>query len=203
MISELLDYPTIYSLAVDSPANRYERLRDLHPQVLDAYVQALRAMTDEEMLQFAPGDDFRDRRLVVGHIARWEQFQLVALGEAMAGVRQPSIMNLEGFKLPDGSSHSFRNVDDVNAFFERHQRPLPPAQIRDEAIYSATAICELFTNPTLLPPGRRARTEPYRWTSLARKMEIPVESAPVLPCVDYLHLVSLEHYLEHETIFSR
>lgn len=200
VISEILDYQKIFSLASASSEERYTQLRELHPKILDQYTQALRAMTDEEMLQSAPNEDFRDRRLVIGHIAGWERFQLVALGEIMAGVLKPSIMNLSGFKLPDGSEHSFRNVDDVNAFFERQQRSLPPAQIRNEAVYSATAICELFTSPTLLPLERRARTEPYQWKSLARKIETPVESAPVLPCVDYLQLVSLEHYLEHEDV---
>jgi hypothetical protein len=44
---------------------------------------------------------------VVGHIAEWERFTILAAGEIMAGVQWPRIMTLSGYVEPDGRGQDF------------------------------------------------------------------------------------------------
>lgn len=192
----LLNYEQLVSLVTDTSSERHRRLVELHPQILETYLTALLAINKEEGEKLSP--DGRPVKLVIGHIAGWELFQLIAMGEIMAGVRNPSIMSLSGFKDSDGISHSFDDVDHFNAFMEERQRDIPFQGIVNQARYSATAIHHLLTSDKLLPPELLDQTEPYTWRSLAKKAGL--SEAPVLPCAYYLWLVSLEHYTEHADV---
>lgn len=194
---ELLTYPALVAIAQMSPQDRYTALVNLHHQSLPFYLQTIEGITDDRAKQASP--DSRTVQSVVYHIAGWEQWQLLACGEIMAGVQKPSIMTLSGYKEPDGSTKNFTDVDGFNAYLDQRQEKLSWPDVQRLALYTHAAIHELFTHPRLLPQERLAQTEPYAWRSLARKMNL--ERTPLLPCAEYLWAVTLEHaVLEHAEV---
>lgn len=62
------------------------------------------------------GSDGRTLAQVVGHIAEWERFTILAVGEIIAGVHWPRIMNLSGYVEPDGQVREFTSVDAFNDY---------------------------------------------------------------------------------------
>lgn len=151
---ELLTYPALVAIAQMSSPDRNAALVNLHHQILPFYLQAIEGITDDRAKQASP--DSRTVQSVVYHISGWEQWQLLACGEIMAGVRKPSIMALSGYKEPDGSTKNFTDVDGFNAYLDRQQETMAWPEVQQLALYTHAAIHELFTNPQLLPQERTA-----------------------------------------------
>jgi len=107
-------YQRIVAIAAQSPAERRLSLIHLHTDVVIPYLDAVRAMTAQDAT--CVSSDGRTLAQVVGHIAEWERFTILAVGEIIAGVRWPQIMNLSGYVEPEGQVRGFASIDAFNAY---------------------------------------------------------------------------------------
>ncbi len=81
---------------------------------------------------------------MIGHIAEWDRYALLAAGEMLAGVAYPRIMASTGYIEPDGAERAFESVTEFNAYQATRHASWPWEDIRDLAIRSATALEALF-----------------------------------------------------------
>jgi hypothetical protein len=110
------------------------------------------------------GPDGRSVAQVIGHIAEWDRYAILAAGEMLAGVAWPRIMVCAGFIEPDGAERKFKGVDDFNAYHAERQASVPWEHIRDLALRSATALQTLFAHPALLTPELLEQTRSYTFS---------------------------------------
>ena len=83
------------------PQERHRRLAALHADVVAGYARAVQAIDAEGGAR--PGPDGRSVAQVIGHIAEWDRYGILAAGEMLAGVLWPRIMASAGFIEPDGA----------------------------------------------------------------------------------------------------
>jgi hypothetical protein len=109
--------------------------------------------------------DVADRRTIaqiVGHIAAWEQFALLAAGDLLAGVQHPRMVtDLRGFVDSDGSQPQFATIAEYNAYHAAKHAGWTWDQVRPLAAYAATTLHVLFTYPQLLNAQRLEQTRPW------------------------------------------
>ncbi len=177
-------YQEIVAIAVQSPAERRLSLVSLHSDVVTLYLNVVRAITAQDALRVS--SDGRTLGQIVGHIAEWERFIALAVGEIVAGVRWPQIMNLSGYIEPDGQVRQFTSVDAFNEYQAVKHARWSWEQIQDLAIQTAMTLYKLFTHPSLVSWERLEQTQTYCW-------QLPNEMRVALPCGWYLWMVTLEH----------
>ena len=100
-----LFYQRIVKIAARSPYDRYALLAEFHTELISRYLSLIRSMPPQAAGRI--GVDGRTIAQVVGHIAEWERYTILAAGEMIAGVEWPQIMSLSGYQEPDGQIHSF------------------------------------------------------------------------------------------------
>jgi hypothetical protein len=183
MKAEVL-YQKIVAIAAQSPAERRLSLVGLHTDVITPYLNAVRAMTAQDAARASL--DSRTLGQVVGHIAEWERFTILAVGEIITGVRWPQIMNLSGYVEPDGQVREFTSVDDFNDYQATKHAAWSWEQIQDLAIQTAATLQVLFAHPLLVSWERLEQTKAYRW-------QLPNETSVTVSCGWYLWMVTLEH----------
>jgi hypothetical protein len=177
-------YPKMIAIAAQSPAELYVSLTHLHTAVITPYLQTVRAMTAQDAARVS--GDGRAVGQVVGHIAEWERFNMLAVGEIIAGVRWPQIMNLSGYVEPDGQVRAFTDGDAFNAYQATKHAGWSWEQIQDLAIYTATTFQILFAHPSLLSWERLEQTKAYRW-------RLPNEMSVTVSCGWYVWMITLAH----------
>jgi hypothetical protein len=184
-------YRKIAAIAAQSPAERRFSLVDLHTVVIAPYLNAVRAMTAQDAAHVS--SDGRTLAQVVGHIAEWERFTILAVGELITGVRWPQIMNMAGYVEPDGQVREFTSVDAFNDYLATKHAAWSWQQIQDLAIQTAVTLQVLFAHPLLVTWERLEQTEAHHW-------RLPNEMSLTVPCGWYLWMVTLEHEaVEHAT----
>jgi hypothetical protein len=183
MKAEVL-YQKIVAIAAQSPAKRRLSLVVLHTDVITPYLNAVRAMTAQDAARVC--SDGRTLGQVVGHIAEWERFTILAVGEIITGVRWPQIMNLSGYVEPDGQVREFTSVDAFNDYQATKHAAWSWEQIQDLAIQTAATLQVLFAHPLLVSWERLEQTKAYRW-------QLPNETSVTVSCGWYLWMVTLEH----------
>ena len=176
-------YQRIVEIAGQSPNKRYAPLTDLHTDILSRYLNAIRTMTSKDAARVSM--DGRTLGQVVGHIAEWERFTILAAGEMMAGVGWPQIMSISGYIEPDGRTLNFTNGDDFNAYQATKHATWPWQRIQELAIRTATTLHVLFAQPTLLSPQCLEQTRVYEWY-------LPNGVKLAVPVGWYLWMVTLE-----------
>jgi hypothetical protein len=182
-------YQRIAEIAALPPHERHRRLAELHAGVVAGYCAAVQSIDAEAAAR--PGPDGRSVAQVIGHIAEWDRYGILAAGEMLAGVAWPQMMAGAGFIEPDGVERTFKGVYDFNAYQAERQAGLPWAQIRDLALGSATALLALFTHPALLTPELLEQTRSYQFT-LGDVLTL------TLPVGWYLWIITIEHEaIEH------
>jgi len=182
-------YQRIVEIAGQSPEKRYVLLADLHADILARYLNAVRTTTSKGAARVST--DGRTLAQVVGHIAEWERFTILAVGEMMVGAHWPQIMSLSGYIEPDGQVLNFTSVDDFNAYQANKHVTWPWERIQEVAIRTATRLHVLFTQPVLLPTECLELTRMYEWY-------LPDGVKLVVPAGWYLWMVTLEHEaIEH------
>ena len=156
-------YPRIEQAAARPPLERHALFAGIHADVVGAYLRAVRKITPEQASQIsAPGSDKRTLAQVVGHIAAWEQFTILACGDILAGSRHPrTVTAVEGFIDADGKTLIFSGVDAFNAFHAERHAQWGWDPIQSLAVDCATALHALFTHPDLLSAARLERTLPF------------------------------------------
>ena len=177
-------YQDIAEIAALPPQQRHGRLAELHADVVAGYCAAVQAISPAAAARTGP--DGRSVAQVIGHIAEWDRYSILAAGEMLAGVTWPRIMVSAGFIEPDGAERKFKGVHDFNAYHAERQASLPWEQIRDLALRSATALQVLFAHPALLTPELLEQTMSYQFT-LASSLTL------TMPVGWYLWIVTIEH----------
>jgi hypothetical protein len=177
-------YHKIVAIAAQSPAERCLSLVGLHTEVVIPYLNAVRAMTAQDAARIS--SDGRTLGQVVGHIAEWERFTILAVGEIITGVRWPQMMNLSGYVESDGQVREFTSVDAFNDYQATKHEAWPWEHIRSSAIQTAATLQILFAHSSLASWERLEQTKVYRW-------QLPNEMSVIVSCGWYLWMVTLEH----------
>jgi hypothetical protein len=177
-------YQRIVENAGQSPNKRYVLLADLHADILARYLNAVRTITSKDAARVST--DGRTLGQVVGHIAEWERFTMLAVGEMMVGAQWPRIMSLSGYIEPDGQVLNFTGVDDFNAYQANKHATWPWERIQELTIRTATMLHVLFTQPALMPAECLELTRVYEW-------HLPGGVKLAVPAGWYLWMVTLEH----------
>jgi hypothetical protein len=177
-------YHKIVDITAQSPAERRLSLIALHTDIVTPYLNAVRTLTAQDAA--CVSTDSRTLGQVVGHIAEWERFTILAVAEIITDVRWPQIMNLSGYVEPDGQVREFASVDAFNDYQATKHMGWSWEQIQDLAIQTATTLQVLFAHSSLVSWERLEQTKAYRW-------RLPNEMSVMLPCGWYLWMVMLEH----------
>lgn len=177
-------YQKITAIAAQPPAERPLALVRLHTEVVMPYLAAVRALTAHAAAQV--GVDGRTVGQVVGHIAEWERYTLLAMGEVIAGVRWPQIMRMSGYLEPEGTVQEFSSVAAFNAYQAAKHAACAWEPIQDLALRAATALQALFAHPVLVPWQCLEDTQSFCW-------QLPNGTGLNLACGWYLWMVTLEH----------
>ena len=177
-------YDRVNTALAASPEDRRAALVSLHAELVNEYLDAVRAITPGQAARRVR--DGRTVAEVVGHIAEWDRYTLLAAGELLSGVVWPRIMSMTGYVDTNGEEHSFAGVDDFNAFVRARQADIPWKEIQRLAEDSATCFYTLMSQPRLLSAAILQGSRETIWKTSAGE-EIS------LPCGWYLWLTSLEH----------
>jgi len=177
-------YAKILATSNQTADRRVKGMNHLHLECLGQYLKAIRSIDEERAMQ--QSSDGRTISQVVAHIAEWERYTTLAIGEIIAGVREPQIMRMKGFIEPDGTVLSFKDVNDFNAYQAKKYANVPWKKIQDLAIRVAVSLQGTFCQPAILPYELLENTEPYRW-------KLAGGSLIALPVAWYLWIVTLEH----------
>lgn len=153
-------YPYVMEAMTFPPEARHDRLLQLHARTLDDYRDVVHAFTADQVAQVVP-DDGRTLAQIVGHMAGWERFAVLAAGDILAGIEVPRMMrHLEGYLDVEGKSVAFRSVDEFNAYQAEQWGKLSWPQVRAQAVDVASTFYELLVHPSLLNAERLERTRP-------------------------------------------
>jgi hypothetical protein len=156
-------YQQVVGAVQQPPPARHDQLSRLHTQVFSEYLTVLRRIASEQAATVV--SDIADQRTIgqiVGHIAAWEQFALIAAGDLLAGVQHPRMVtDLRGFVDSDGSQPQFATIAEFNAYHAAKHADWTWDQVQSLAIDVATAQHVLFTHPQLLNAQRLEQTRPW------------------------------------------
>lgn len=182
-------YAKVLAISNQPAERRVKGMNHLHVECMDQYLQAVRSIDDDKAgLVTADG---RTLAQIVAHIAEWERYTALALGEIIAGVKEPQIMRMKGYIETDGQILSFKNVNDFNAYQAKKYETIPWRSIQSLAIRMAVALQGTFSQPAILPYELLEQTAPYRY-------RLAGGSLISLPVAWYLWIVTLEHeVVEH------
>ncbi len=181
------------------PVARHERLATLHAGLNDRYRRALRNLSPEAAARpLADGSDPRPVAQIVGHIAAWERFGILAAGDMLAGIERPRMMTgFNDYRELDGTTHSFASIDAFNAYNADKFADWSWERMREFAADTANTIHALFAHPLLLHAGRLQQTAPFR---------MRLQGGPVLDDLTMgwgLWLIMLEHPgVEHAAVLD-
>src|SRR5215213_6051142 len=127
-------YEQIIAGAAQRPDVRHALYIDVHTDLLDRYLDVVNAITPEQSAQpVNQGSDQRTLAQLIGHIAEWDRFSILAASDILAGLKHPRcVTSIEGYVEPDGTSLSFSSVDEFNHY-----------QAEKQASWSWEQICTL------------------------------------------------------------
>ena len=177
-------YSLVRDLLSQPAADRRDGLAALHERVLAGYVDCITRLNAEQAAQRVP--DGRTRAQVVGHIAEWDRYTILAAGEMLAAHKQVQMWRHRGYLDEEGLPHVFKSVDDFNAFQARRQADLPWEDIQHTALYAARRLHALFTNPALVSVDLLEAMPPQRWKQPGGEVSITTVGW-------YLWIIILEH----------
>ncbi len=182
-------YAKVLAISNQPAERRVKGMNHLHLECMDAYLAAIQKIDAEKAARI--GTDGRTILQIVAHIAEWDRYTALAMGEITAGVKEPQIMHMKGFIEPDGSILSFKNVNEFNAYQAKKYEQANWEDVKTLAIRMAYALQGIFSQPAILPYELLENTSPYRW-------KLAGGSLISLPVAWYLWIVTLEHLaVEH------
>lgn len=178
-------YQRLVKIATQPPYDRYGLLAQLHTDVTIQYLHLIRNLTQKEAGQ-PSADGRRTVAQVVGHIAAWERYTILAAAEMTAGLKWPRIMSLTGYLDLDGRELEFGSVAEFNAYQATQQASWSWTRIQDQAIHTATALMSIFTQPAILSPDLLEQTKGYEWQlPNGLKLTVPVGWYLWMACVQH------------------
>lgn len=181
------------------PVARHDRLAALHAGLNVRYRRALRQITPEAAARpLSDGSDPRPVAQIIGHIAAWERFGVLAAGDMLAGIERPRMMTgFDDYRETDGTTHSFATIDAFNAYNAKRFADWSWERLRAFAEDTTNTIHALFTHRLLLNAGRLQQTAPFR---------MRLQGGPVLDDITLgwgLWLIMLEHpAVEHTAVLD-
>ncbi len=182
-------YAKVLAISNQPADRRVKGMNRLHLECMDVFLKAIQRIDDQSAAKVC--SDGRTLTQIVGHIAEWDRFTTLAIGEITAGILEPQIMQLKGFMEPDGKILSFKNVNDFNAYQAEKYKNAKWSDVRTLASRMAVALQGIFSQPAILPYDLLEATSPYRW-------KLAGGSLISLPVAWYLWIVTLEHeVVEH------
>jgi hypothetical protein len=182
-------YAKVLAISNQPAERRVKGMNHLHEECLQVYLQALDRIDDRRAAEI--GTDGRTINQVVAHIAEWDRYIAVAMGEVTAGVLEPQVMHLRNFIEPDGKLTSFKNVDDFNTYMAVKYKDVAWSDVKKLAVRMAVALQGIFSQPAILPYELLESTAPYRW-------KLAGGSLISLPVAWFLWIATLEHeVVEH------
>lgn len=182
-------YAKVLAISNQPADRRVKGMNYLHLECMTAYLKAIQTIDDKRAAEISA--DGRTITQIVGHIAEWDRYTTLAIGEITAGILEPQIMHLKGFIEPDGKIISFKNVDDFNAYQDKKYQNAKWSDVQALANRMAVALQGIFSQPAILPYDLLENTSPYRW-------RLAGGSLISLPVAWYLWIVTLEHeVVEH------
>jgi hypothetical protein len=157
-------YQQVIEGATLPPEARHEQFCRLHTTVLDRYLDALDTIDTEQAAQpVNQGADKRTLAQIVGHIAEWDRFAILAASDILAGLTHPRmITSIEGYVEPDGTTMSFNSIDDFNAWQAHKQANWSWEQVHRLGCDTAQILHALFSDEWLLNAARLEATLPAR-----------------------------------------
>ena len=160
-------YGHVVTVMALPPAERHQQLVQLHSQSLRPYQTMLNKLTAKEAGQpQAISSDQRTIAQIVGHIAAWDRFAVLAAGDILAGIQHPRmITDLSGYREADGTLPTFNTIDDFNAYQAQKYQTWSWDDLRFLANDVAATLYSLFTHPQLLSASRLEATAPF-WKRL-------------------------------------
>ncbi len=177
-------YAKVLAISYQPAEKRVKGMNHLHLECMELFLDAIRTIDEERAAM--PSRDGRTIAQVVGHIMEWERYTAQAVGEIIAGVRDPQIMHSKGFIEPDGRVMNFKGTDDFNQYQAQKHLTMPWKTIQVSAIRMAMALQGIFSQPVILPYELLESTMPYQW-------KLAGGSLISLPVAWYLWIVTLEH----------
>ncbi len=177
-------YQRLHEAADKPPENRRKILVNLHAEVVNDYLGAVRAITPH--MAARKSRDGRTLSQVVGHIAEWEHYTIEAAGELLAGVSWPRFMDMQGYVDKEGKQHRFSGVDDFNAYAAKKQASMAWETVREDAVYTATTLYTLFIHPNLLTPRLLESSRTWEWR-MANGETLTIS------CAWAIWMIALEH----------
>jgi hypothetical protein len=182
-------YAKILAISNQPADRRVKGMNHLHQECMEVYLEALQKIDASRAAE--TGSDGRTITQIVGHIAEWDRYTVLAIGEITAGILEPQIMHLKGFIEPDGRILSFKNADDFNAYQAKKYQNASWPEVQMLAIRMAVALQGIFSQPAILPYDLLENTSPYRW-------RLAGGSLISLPVAWFLWIATLEHeVVEH------
>ena len=145
------------------PSERHQQLSHLHAEALRTYQTVLDELSAEDVQHpLSSQSDQRTIAQIIGHIAAWDRFAVLAAGDILAGIQHPRmITDLSGYREADGTFPTFANIDDFNAYHAHKYQSWPWDELRSFAADTAATLYVLFTHPQLLSAARLEQTAPF------------------------------------------
>jgi hypothetical protein len=82
---------------------------------------------------------------IVGHMAEWERFAILAAGDILSGIVHPRMVTrLDGFLDIEGNILSFENVEAFNAHQAEKYAAMPWSSAQSVAMNVASTLHRLF-----------------------------------------------------------
>jgi hypothetical protein len=145
---------------------------------------------------------FRSRTIaqIIGHIAAWDRFAVLAAGDILAGIQHPRmITDLSGYRDTDGTFLTFATIDEFNAYHAHTYQTWSWNALQHFADAMATTLYSLFEHPHLLSASRLEQTKPH-WKRLHNRAlidNIPMGWNLWLTMIEHLaveHVALLEEF---------
>jgi hypothetical protein len=154
-------YAEIARISMLHPVERHQAFTILHKNTQRQYIPALEGLTAERAAQ--PGSDGRSLAIVVGHIAEWDRYFLLAVAEMLSGMAWPQFMDQKGYVTEDGQSCLYADIDEFNAFQSARLASWPWQRIQAIALQSSRALFAIFSHPGLLTYEVLQNTRTMTW----------------------------------------
>src|SRR6266545_1560506 len=105
-------YDYVTAAMAQSPEARHGQLARLHTEALRRYHTVLERLAADDVHQPLPNHpDQRTIAQIIGHIAAWDRFAVLAAGDILAGIHHPRmITDLTGYREADGTFPTFANI---------------------------------------------------------------------------------------------
>lgn len=193
-------YENLIRISHLPPYKKYRALSQLHDETLSEYIKDLESMTDVEAE--LEGSDGRKRKIVVAHIAGWEESQIQVFEDKNPPARLQEQLNFRAYVDSDtGKSLDFshlndrqKSVDDFNAYQAAKYQNCSWKDIREKAIGSAQRLRKCFPSEPSEEFLEFLENSPLKTWKLKKGLQITV------PAGFYLWMVSLKHEaIEHRS----